>query len=417
MPLTNLSKGGLIALIISLVGCQTVQENTVAVSQTDITGDRVNSTEPNLIDVTEPNLTDVTEPNLTDVTEPNLTDVTEPNLTDVTEPNLTDVTEPSLTDVTEPNLSDEALYDPLAIVRELGEAIDSPNVNNSVDENGSEIQSKTDLAAIEGTVWAEIINGFALESLKETKYADLHRRRLTHSPGFFSDFLVKADIYLPYVWTEVKRRGLPAELALLPYVESAYSPWAVSRMGAVGMWQIMPGTARVLKLKLGQTCDQRRDMIHSTRAALDYLEQMHAKFDDWLLAIAAYNAGPGRIERAIKRNKRTGKPTDFWSLKLPRETRRYVPRLLVTRNLILDAKVRGIELPNIEPEIPFKIVNLEAPMEVSLVQELSGLSLEEIRRYNPHGSHPLKSPINWFFLIQQFRNSLPVSLAYRFETT
>jgi membrane-bound lytic murein transglycosylase D len=169
MPLTDLSKGGLIALIISLAGCQTVQENTVAVSQTDVTSDQVNSAEPNLTDVTEPNLTDVTEPNLTDVTEPNLTDVTEPNLTDVTEPNL----------------SDEAMYDPLAIVRELGEAIDSPNVNNSVDENSPEGQSKTDLAAIEGTVWAEIINGFALEGLKETKYTDLHRRRLTHSPGFF----------------------------------------------------------------------------------------------------------------------------------------------------------------------------------------------------------------------------------------
>jgi hypothetical protein len=137
MPLTNLSKGGLIALIISLAGCQTVQENTVAVSQTDITSDRVSSTEPNL------------------------------------------------TDVIEPSLSDEAMYDPLAIVRELGEAIDSPNVNESVDENDPEVEPKTDLAAIEGTVWAEIINGFALEDLKETKYADLHRRRLTHSPGFF----------------------------------------------------------------------------------------------------------------------------------------------------------------------------------------------------------------------------------------
>jgi hypothetical protein len=137
MPLTNLSKGGLIALIISLAGCQTVQENTVAVSQTDITSDRVSSTEPNL------------------------------------------------TDVIEPSLSDEAMYDPLAIVRELGEAIDSPNVNESVDENDPEVEPKTDLAAIEETVWAEIINGFALEDLKETKYADLHRRRLTHSPGFF----------------------------------------------------------------------------------------------------------------------------------------------------------------------------------------------------------------------------------------
>ena len=278
---------------------------------------------------------------------------------------------------------DSALYDPLAIIRELGEAIDSPNISEPETQEDPPIESTTDLAAIETTIWADIIQGFALSKLQETKYADLHRRRLTHSPGFFSDFLVKSDIYLPYVWDEVKRRGLPAELALLPYVESAYSPWAVSRMGAVGMWQIMPGTARVLKLKLGQTCDQRRDVIHSTRAALDYLEQMHAKFGDWLLAIAAYNAGPGRIDRAIRQNKRAGKATDFWSLKLPRETRRYVPRLLVTRDLILDAKDQEIELPDIDPAIPFKTLSLEAPMEVSLVQELSGLPLEDIRRYNP----------------------------------
>ena len=278
---------------------------------------------------------------------------------------------------------DAALYDPLAIVRELGEAVDSPNITHSDNSDKADVQPKTDLAIIDETIWGEIINSFSLGELKETKYADLHRRKLTHSPGFFSEFLFKGDIYLPYVWSEIKRRGLPAELALLPYVESAYSPWAVSRMGAVGMWQIMPGTARLLKLKLGQTCDQRRDVIHSTRAAIDYLEKMYAKFDDWLLAIAAYNAGPGRIEKAIKRNKRAGKATDFWSLKLPRETRRYVPRLLVTRDLILDAKAQGIELPNIIPKIPFKVLTLEAPMEVSLVRQLSGLALEDIRKYNP----------------------------------
>ena len=278
---------------------------------------------------------------------------------------------------------DAALYDPLAIVRELGEAVDSPNITHADNSDKVDVQPKTDLAIIDETIWGEIINSFSLEELKETKYADLHRRKLTHSPGFFSEFLFKGDIYLPYVWSEIKRRGLPAELALLPYVESAYSPWAVSRMGAVGMWQIMPGTARLLKLKLGQTCDQRRDIIHSTRAAIDYLEKMYAKFDDWLLAIAAYNAGPGRIEKAIKRNKRAGKATDFWSLKLPRETRRYVPRLLVTRDLILDAKAQRIELPNIIPKIPFKVLTLEAPMEVSLVRQLSGLALEDIRKYNP----------------------------------
>ena len=355
MQLNDVLKGALISSFAVLVGCQTVQTTNGTVSETRITEDRVESTEPSAESASVDGALSEGEP---------------------------DAIENTPTDP-ESVLTDESMYDPLAIVRELGEAVDSPNVVETSKDEEPAVEPSPDLAAIEGTIWAEIIGRFDLQDLKNTKYADLHRRRLTHSPGFFAKFLGKADLYLPYVWGEVKRRNLPSEIALLPYVESAYSPWAVSRMGAVGMWQIMPGTARVLKLKLGQTCDQRRDVIHSTRAALDYLEQMHAKFGDWLLAIAAYNAGPGRIERAIKRNRRGGKPTDFWSLKLPRETRRYVPRLLVTRDLILDAKAQGIELPNIEPEIGFKTLALEAPMEVSLVQELSDLSLEEIRRYNP----------------------------------
>lgn len=285
---------------------------------------------------------------------------------------------------TDVGLDESALYDPLAIVGELGEAEDSPRLDNG-ESNGQSVSvlSETPLASVDQSIWGEISRGFRLPQIQDTKYANLHRKRLTHSEGFFEEFLGKSEIYLPYVWQEVQKRGLPAEIALLPYVESAYSPWAVSPVGAVGMWQIMPGTARVLNLDLGQTCDQRRDIVHSTRAALDYLEQMHAKFGDWLLAIAAYNAGPGRIERAIRENQRAGKPTDFWSLRIPRETRRYVPRLLVTRDLILEAKTQNIALPLITSEIGFKTVTLEAPMEVSLVQELSGLPLGDIRRYNP----------------------------------
>jgi len=284
---------------------------------------------------------------------------------------------------TDVGLDESALYDPLAIVGELGEAEDSPRLQPGHSDSSPAVLSETELTSFDRSIWGEISRQFALPQIRDSKYAELHRKRLTHADGFFSEFLAKSEVYLPYVWQEVQRRGLPAEIALLPYVESAYSPWAVSPMGAVGMWQIMPGTARVLDLDLGQTCDQRRDIVHSTRAALDYLQQMHAKFDDWLLAIAAYNAGPGRIDRAIRENKRAGKPTDFWSLRLPRETRRYVPRLLVTRDLILDAKSNNIALPNISSDIGFKTVSLEAPMEVSLVQELSGLPLADIRKYNP----------------------------------
>ncbi len=287
-----------------------------------------------------------------------------------------------------------SLFDPLAIVQELGEAEDSPNINvtkaisdkeqvTQVDRADALVNRLVKLSPIDGSIWAEIAGEFKLPLLKKSKYARLHEKRLTHSEGFFSEFLQKSDLYLPYVWAEVKRRGLPGELALLPYVESAYSPWAVSHAGAVGMWQIMPGTARVLKLELGQTCDQRRDVIHSTQAALNYLEQLHLKFGDWLLAIAAYNAGPGRVERAVKRNKKAGRPMDFWSLRLPRETTRYVPRLLVIRNLIQNAAEQQIKLPKIDKEISFRSLSLKAPMEVALVSELSGLQLKEIRRYNP----------------------------------
>ncbi len=283
-------------------------------------------------------------------------------------------------DVVALEIDESSVFDPTAIVQEIGEAEDSPRALASEDDEADE---RTPMAPIDESIWGEIVASFAFPPLKDSQYADLHRDRLTHSEGFFSDFLAKADLYLPYVWQEVKARDMPGEIALLPFVESAYSPWAVSHAGAVGMWQIMPGTARVLGLDMGKTCDQRRDVMHSTRAALDYLEQMHAKFGDWLLAIAAYNAGPGRIDRAIKANKRAGKPTDFWSLSLPRETRRYVPRLLVTRDLVLNAQAQNIQLPDIDRKIPFRVLQLEAPMEVSLVQELSGLSLADIRRYNP----------------------------------
>ncbi|MDB4022333.1 transglycosylase SLT domain-containing protein [Litorivicinus sp.] len=297
--------------------------------------------------------------------------------------------------VADPNemIDEYADFNPLAIVRELGEAIDRPTNEYSLSITDGQIALLTGddygvdftevLPEVDISIWSEISQTFQLPTLEKTKYADLHRRRLTHSSEFFTNFLLKSDPYIAYVWEQVKLRGLPGEIALLPYVESAYSPWAVSSMGAVGMWQIMPGTAKFLGLKMGQTCDQRRDIVASTRAALDYLETLHGKFGDWLLAIAAYNAGPGRIERAILRNKKAGKSTDFWSLRLPRETRRYIPRLMVTRDLILDAESLDIELPPIRSEILFKILTLEAPIEVSLVRELSGLSLEEIRKYNP----------------------------------
>ena len=178
MSLKYLLSRSLIALLLSLAGCQTIQNNDVVGSETNVIDNQVERPKPDVEAVTGERL-------------------------EGPEPSLSNVIDKQ-SENTDPNLSDESMYDPLAIIRELGEAVDSPNIVEEADKTSPSTQPETDLAAIEGTIWAEVIGRFALGDLKETKYADLHRRRLTHSPGFFADFLGKSDIYLPYVWTEVK---------------------------------------------------------------------------------------------------------------------------------------------------------------------------------------------------------------------
>ena len=319
-------------------------------------------------------------------------------------------------------LSEQDLYDPLAIIRELGQAKDSPEIVPD-EPMTPEISPSRDLTADfpkppvddlipsmpiaseqpervepldksepiqppsvepESAIWERLRRGFSLPDLPGNREATGHIKGLVDNPGALDDFLNKGALYLPFVLSEVEKRQMPLEVALLPYVESGYSPWAVSPMGAMGMWQIMPGTARILSLKRDNTCDQRRDLVESTRAGLDYLESLAKRFDgDWMLALAAYNAGPGRVERALKANQAKKLPIDLWSLKLPRETTRYVPRLLTLRDLIRDADALKVRLPDLPSEIVFTTVFLEAPMEVSLAAELSQLSIDEIRRLNP----------------------------------
>jgi membrane-bound lytic murein transglycosylase D len=148
-----------------------------------------------------------------------------------------------------------------------------------------------------------------------------------------------------HIVSEVERRELPGELAMLPVVESAYQPFAYSPARASGIWQFIPSTGRVYGLRYSWWYDGRRDVVESTRAALDYLEKLHAEFSgDWLLALAAYNSGEGNVRKAIRRNQRAGKPIDFWSLKLPRETRSYVPRLLAVAAIVAQPDNHGLTL-------------------------------------------------------------------------
>ena len=208
--------------------------------------------------------------------------------------------------------------------------------------------------------------------------------------------------YLPYIVREAERRGLPLELALLPVVESAFRPFAYSPARASGLWQFIPSTARLYGLRINWWYDGRRDLVAATAAAFDYLEKLHRDFDgDWLLAVAAYNWGEGNLRRALAHNRRNGKPLDFWSLKVPRETRTYVPRWLAVCDIVARPEHYGMTLLNVPDEVGFRLVELDHQIDLTLAAELAEISLDRLYRLNagyrrwatePQGPHQLLIP-------------------------
>ncbi|MDZ7781688.1 MAG: transglycosylase SLT domain-containing protein [Halioglobus sp.] len=183
-------------------------------------------------------------------------------------------------------------------------------------------------------LWQRIRAGLTWQAIDNDVVA-AERDNYLGQPHYLAVVAERAGYYLHYIVEEVDKRDLPMEIALLPLVESTLNPFASSRSHAAGLWQIMPATGRHLGLEVDWWYDGRRDLRDSTRVALDYLEALHARFeDDWLLALAAYNSGKGRVARSRAANARRGLDTDYWSLRLPRETRHYVPRLIALSQLI-----------------------------------------------------------------------------------
>jgi membrane-bound lytic murein transglycosylase D len=235
----------------------------------------------------------------------------------------------------------------------------------------------------------------------------------------------RARRYLPHVAAEIRARGLPTELALLPVVESAFDPFAYSHGRAAGRWQIIPGTGRRFGLKQNWWYDGRRDVVESTRAALDYLEYLAAEFDgDWLLAVAAYNSGEGNVARAIRKNRAAGRPTDFWNLKLPRETRNYVPRLLGLSRVVADPEGFGVELPYLADEPYFAEVRLDAQVDLALAAELAGIGVDELYALNPgfnrwatdpDGPHRLQVPVAAAPRLEEALAGMPAAEQVRWE--
>jgi len=216
--------------------------------------------------------------------------------------------------------------------------------------------------------------------------------------------------YLFYTVKRAEDLGLPIELALLPFVESEFEPYARSVGGAIGIWQFIPSTGREYGLKTNWWYDGKRDVIASTEAALSYLSDLSVRFDgDWLLAMAAYNAGPTRVRRAIRKNKLEGKPTDFWSLNLPLETTAYIPKLLVLSELIKDPSDFLVSLPSIQNRPYFEVVNLPGQIDLMQAADLAGMKPESIYELNPGFSQWATDPSGPHYLL------LPTGIADRFS--
>jgi membrane-bound lytic murein transglycosylase D len=193
-------------------------------------------------------------------------------------------------------------------------------------------------------LWARVRRGFAMPELDGALVAD-RERWYASRPDYVERMTTRSSRYMFYIVEELERRGMPTEIALLPYVESAFNPQAVSSARASGMWQFMAATGKDFDLKQNLFRDDRRDVLASTRAALDYLTRLHAQFGDWQLALAAYNWGEGSVQRAIAKNRKAGLPEDYASLKMPEETRTYVPKLQAVKNIVADPARFGIVLP------------------------------------------------------------------------
>jgi len=224
--------------------------------------------------------------------------------------------------------------------------------------------------------------GFALDEVQEPAI-DQQLAWFQHNPEYLERVFQRGQHYLYHVITEVEARGMPLEFALLPVVESAYEPFAYSVSRAAGLWQFIPATGVRFGLKQEWWYDGRRDVIESTRAALDYLQALHDQFDgNWLLAIAAYNVGEAAVQRAIDSNRAHGRPADFWHLNLPAETRAYVPKLLAMKRLMAEPERYGLAFAAIPNEPYFAVIDTGSQIDLTVCAQLAGVSYDELIALN-----------------------------------
>jgi membrane-bound lytic murein transglycosylase D len=246
--------------------------------------------------------------------------------------------------------------------------------------------------------------GFRLDDHPEQPDIDQQLDWFASNPDYLQRAFGRSELYLYHIVTQLEARGMPLEIAFLPVVESAFEPYAYSRARASGLWQFIPDTGSRFGLKQDWWYDGRRDIVESTRAALDYLQALHDEFNgDWLLAIAAYNCGEMAVERAVDANRASGRPIDFWSLRLPGETRAYVPKLLAMKRLVSDPETYGLSISSIPNQPYFARVDTHGQINLKLAAEIAGVTDEELYELNPafhrwatdpNGPHYLLLPVD-----------------------
>jgi membrane-bound lytic murein transglycosylase D len=239
-----------------------------------------------------------------------------------------------------------------------------------------------------GDLWARIRNGFAMHDLNSPLVAK-HEQWYASRPDYMARMTDRARRYLHYITAEVERRGMPSEIALLPMIESAFNPGAYSTARASGIWQFIPSTGKSFGMEQNWWYDGRRDIVSATHGALDYLQKLHDMFGDWELALAAYNWGEGAVQRAQSRNRKRGLPVNYASLKMPKETRSYVPKLLAVKNIIANPSNFGLALQDIPDQPYFAALATPRHMDVKLAAQLANISMEEFEALNPAHNRPV----------------------------
>jgi len=237
-------------------------------------------------------------------------------------------------------------------------------------------------------LWERIRRGFSMPDLESDLVADREQWYSTR-PDYMLRMTERSRKYLFHIVEELERRNMPTELALLPFIESAFNPQAISSAKAAGMWQFMPATGKTFELKQNAFRDDRRDVLASTRAALDYLQKLYGMFGDWQLALAAYNWGEGSVARAIANNQRSGLGISYTDLKLPNETRFYVPKLQAVKNIVANPQSFRARLPLIENHPYFQTVDIQRDIDVSLAAKLAEVSVEDFKALNPSINRPV----------------------------